>query len=119
MHIIVTATLSLHAGAVVGLTEEQAARRAPFIKALPKRRGWYEVLAEIQFKRGEGIQYDGDVPKGLGEVVEAPKRKKGAAVDEDAEAKAKAAADADAKAKADADAAASGGDGGDDKPPAP
>lgn len=103
MHIIVTATLSLHAGAVVGLTEEQAARRAPFIKALPKRKGWYEVLSEIQFKRGEGIQYDGDVPKGLAEVVEAPKRKKGAA-DEDADAKAKA--DADAKAKADADAAA-------------
>ncbi len=75
MHIIVTArALELKPGALVGINEKQAARRKPFLQPVPKRAGWYQVTGAVQFKRGEALQIEGDVPKALAEVIEAPKR---------------------------------------------
>jgi hypothetical protein len=75
MHIIVTArALELKKGALVGISEKQAARRMPFLKPVPKRSGWYELTGTVQFKRGETLQVEGDVPKALADTVEAPKR---------------------------------------------
>lgn len=75
MHIIVTArALELKAGALVGISDKQAGRRKPFLEAVSKRPGWYRLTGTVQFKRGETLQIEGEVPKALAEVVEAPKR---------------------------------------------
>jgi len=76
MHMLVTSVLTLHAGARVGLRADQAATRQPFISPVPKKKGWYDVLAPIQFKVGEAIQYEGDLPKSMAEIVEAPGAKR-------------------------------------------
>lgn len=72
MYMLVTSVLTLHAGAIIGLRPDQAATRQPFLKAVPKKKDWYEVLATIQFKVGEAIQYDGELPKSMVDIVEAP-----------------------------------------------
>lgn len=72
MHMLVISVLTLQAGAQVGLRPDQAATRAPFLKPVPKKKGWFEVLAPIQFKVGEAIQYDGDLPKSMVELVDVP-----------------------------------------------
>lgn len=50
-------------GVRLSLKEGQAARRPPALKKLSN--GLYEVTAEVQFKAGETIGIEGDVPKAL------------------------------------------------------
>lgn len=74
MHYVVTATLRLPAGSVVGLSEAQASPRQHALAPVAKRKGWYEALTDLSFKVGEAIQYQGELPKALANAVEAPKR---------------------------------------------
>jgi hypothetical protein len=74
MHYVVTATLRLPAGSVVGLSEAQAARRKHMLVPVEKRKGWYAASLDLCFKVGEAIQYEGELPKSLANAVEAPKR---------------------------------------------
>ena len=68
MRFRVLAPLSLWSmGAVVGLTEEQAAPRAHGLRSVGA--GRYEVTRTVQFKAGEVIEYDGILPKNLAEPV--------------------------------------------------
>lgn len=66
------APLTVSAGAVLGLSAEQAARRALAIKRLPD--GSYIVERPTMFKAGEVFGYDGDLPKALASLVEAKGR---------------------------------------------
>jgi hypothetical protein len=50
-------------GVRLSLQEGQAARRPQALKKLGN--GLYEVTAEVQFKAGETIGIEGDVPKAL------------------------------------------------------
>lgn len=74
MHYVVTATLRLPAGSVVGLSDAQASVRRHVLQPDAKRKGWYEATADLSFKVGEAIQYQGELPKALADNVEAPKR---------------------------------------------
>lgn len=74
MHYVVTATLRLPAGSVVGLSEAQAAVRRHALASVAERNGWYETLADLSFKVGEAIQYEGEMPKALAASVDAPSR---------------------------------------------
>lgn len=97
MKYITIAVLSLQAGMLLGLTEAQAASRKTVLAPAPSRKGWYTTTGPVQFKVGEEILCDSDIPKHLADAVESPEAK---------QAKARAKAKADAKAKAEADAAA-------------
>jgi|GEM_PF-4473485 len=74
MHYVVTATLRLPAGSVVGLSDAQASRRKHMLVPVAKRKGWYAASLDLCFKVGEAIQYEGELPKALASAVEAPKR---------------------------------------------
>jgi hypothetical protein len=84
---------------LLGLTESQAASRKTVLAPVPARKGWYTTTGPVQFKVGEEILHDGDLPKHLAHAVETPDAQQ-------AKAKAKAKAKADAKAKAEAEALA-------------
>lgn len=53
--------MSLPKGALLGLTEAQAAARQFALR--PSAGGLWEVLREVQFKAGETVDVAGDVPK--------------------------------------------------------
>jgi hypothetical protein len=101
------AVVAFAAGAELGLTKDQASARRHAITEHPKRKGWYVASGPLQFKAGEEFQYDGDLPKGMAESVEAQQKARQAKADaEAAEAKAKAEAiDAATKAVTEAEAA--------------
>lgn len=69
-----TAAVGINPGAVVKLTDEQAAARAHAITAQGKS-GTYLVRSRIEFKGGEIFQVDGDMPKNLADFVETGKKK--------------------------------------------
>lgn len=99
MKYITLAVLSLQAGALLGLTESQAAARQTVLAPVPGRKGWYTTTGPVQFKVGEELLHDGELPKHLADAVESPDAQQ-------AKARAKARAKADAKAKAEAEALA-------------
>lgn len=83
------AVLSLPAGYVIGLTDAQAQARAAMLVLHPSRKGWYVTRSPVQFKVGEVLLCDDDLPKNLAQlVVDADGRKPKAA----SKAKPKAAA---------------------------
>jgi len=102
MKYITIAVLSLGAGVILGLTDAQASARKTVLTPVPGRKGWYETTEATQFKCGEQIQCDTELPKTMTDLVDAVDSQQLAK----AKAKAKAAAEAEAKAKAEADAAA-------------
>lgn len=103
MKYIALAVVAFAAGAELGLTKDQAgARRHALIKH-PKTKDWYIATGPVQLKAGEEFQFDGDLPKGMAESVEALKKAKAAKAEADAAAKAEAIAAAE-KAVADAEA---------------
>lgn len=67
---LVAAPLSLHAGALLELTPEQAAPRVRELRAVGE--GVYEVQTSVQFKAGETLGVDGIVPKALATVLVSP-----------------------------------------------
>jgi hypothetical protein len=76
MHYVVTATLRLPAGSVVGLSDAQYSVRQHALLPIAKRKGWYQATTDLSFKVGEAIQYQGELPKALADSVDAPKRDK-------------------------------------------
>ncbi len=73
------AVLTLPAGAVLGLTEAQASTRAHVLQCVPARKGWYTTTAAVQFKIGEEIQIDGNLPPVLAHAVQATAKPRRAA----------------------------------------
>lgn len=65
----VIAAITLHAGAQLILSEAQAQRRKHLLEALGD--GLYQVRQSVQFKAGETIETDQDLPKHLASLVEA------------------------------------------------
>lgn len=98
------AVVAFAAGAELGLSKDQASARRHAITDHPKRKGWYVAHGPVQFKAGEEFQYDGDLPKGLADSLEAQQKARAAKAEADAAAKAEAIATAE-KALADAEAA--------------
>jgi hypothetical protein len=70
----VIAALTLSAGTIVGLTAAQAKVRAHALKPVQVDKksgmGEYQVLEPVQFKRGEQIFTDADLPKQLATYLE-------------------------------------------------
>lgn len=92
---------------VVSLTDEQAADRMHNLKKAGK--GRYEILRPVEFKVGETLGYEGEVPKFLRDDLEpfaSNRAKEEAAGKAKAEADAKKKADDYAKAAAEAEAKA-------------
>lgn len=50
------------------LNEEQSRTRLPKLRALSKTR--FEIVQAVEFKRGETIGYEGDLPKSLADRME-------------------------------------------------
>lgn len=96
MKYITLSVLSLQAGAVLGLTAAQAALRQHVLTPAPGRIGWYTTTGPVQFKRGEAVLFEGDLPKHLAEAVDSPETR---------QTKAKAKAKAQQVANAEAEAA--------------
>lgn len=107
MKYITLAVLSLQAGTCLGLTEAQAASRKTVLAPVPARKGWYTTTGPVQFKVGEEIMHDGDLPKHLAHAVETPDAQ---------QAKAKTKAKEAAKATVDAAAPAAAAGQAEDKP---
>lgn len=90
---IVTAPSARLTIGVLVLTDKQAAVRSHNLKQVGKNR--YEIVNPVEFKAGEEIGYEGDLPKSLAENLTAKA---------EAEAAAKKAATAEEKARAKAEA---------------
>jgi len=71
---LIVAPATFGAGTRLGLSQEQAEARAQALKEVAK--GVYVAQQPVQFKAGETVAIDGDLPKSLGEAVAAPKAKK-------------------------------------------
>lgn len=84
MKVITTGTATFSPPCVLGLNKAQHAARA---YALEKVKGGYEVIKPVQFKAGETITLEGDIPKGMESVLEPADKS-------EAESKAKAEAEA-------------------------
>lgn len=78
MKYTVIAPITLGPGSVLGLSDAQAAARSGCLNALGK--GKYEVKTAVQFKSGEVIHTDAELPKALAEAVEIKKRERAEAV---------------------------------------
>jgi membrane protein involved in colicin uptake len=121
---IVTEKVAVIVQGVLHLTDEQVKHRERNLKKLGK--GRYELTGAVQFKRGEEIGYEGDLPKSIAEnlttkdAVEAATKKanaeaekaaakaskeaeKAAAKEAEEAAKARTKLEADAKVEWDAD----------------
>ena len=59
----VLSPVTFHAGATLGLTEAQAHARRYGLKPIAK--GLHQVIDSVQFKAGEEIAVQGDLPKVL------------------------------------------------------
>lgn len=93
---IVTAISARLTSGVLVLTDKQAGVRSHNLRHLGKNR--YEIVNPVEFKAGEEIGYEGDLPKALAENLTAKS-------DAEAAAKKAAAAEEKARAKAEAEAA--------------
>lgn len=103
MKYITTAVLSLGAGALLGLTEAQAAPRRHALAAVPDRKGWYTATGPVQFKIGEEVSYEGDLPKALANQLDWEDKQAGkAAGSGETKAKRRARENAELNARTDA-----------------
>lgn len=71
---LIVAPATFGAGTRVGLSKEQAAARVQALRQLGG--GLYVALQPVQFKAGETVGVDGDLPKAMADLVGAPKGKK-------------------------------------------
>lgn len=98
MNYTVTASSARLSTGVLVLTQKQASRRGHNLKALGKNR--YEIVNPVEFKAGEVIGYEGEIPKALADVlINEAEEKKENTKKAKAEAAAKAKAEAEAKAE--------------------
>lgn len=72
---IVTKTLTLHHG-IIALSKEQAAKRIHNLNHIKDDQ--YEIVVPVQFKIGETIGHDGEIPKVLADSLETEKDAKAA-----------------------------------------
>ena len=63
-----TSAVIFGAGAVLGLSEDQAAARG--VALAPLGKGLYSVRHPVQFKAGEELAVDGELPKALADNLE-------------------------------------------------
>jgi len=68
MKYTVVSTLTLGPGTKLGLSKEQAASRAHLLT--PAGKGHYITNAHVQFKAGEEINCDDELPKHAAQLVE-------------------------------------------------
>jgi len=54
---------------VLELSKEQAAARLHNLKPVKGKRPLYEVVGPVEFKVGEKIGYEGDLPKSMAEIL--------------------------------------------------
>lgn len=97
---LVTAPVTLGAGAVLGLSAEQAAARGHALEAVGDNA--YRACALVHFKRGETIGYEGPLPKGLADDLEAIEKARKKSVRAEAAGGQADAADGSADSQADA-----------------
>jgi len=71
MKYIALTVVAFAAGAELGLTKDQASARRHALTDHPKRKGWHIATGPVQLKAGEEFQYEGDLPKGMAESLEA------------------------------------------------
>ena len=92
--VVIALSANLHTG-TVELTERQAKDRSHLVEPVAKKKGLYNIVETITFKKGEGFSYDGEINKALleevGEVVDVKAKK---AAKDKADKKAKEAANA-------------------------
>lgn len=69
MRYLIVSPLIVPAGSKLELSSDQAALRQHAVR--PCGDGTFEALQALQFKVGEEIGYDGEVPKALAHLVEA------------------------------------------------
>jgi hypothetical protein len=94
---LVAASVTLHTG-TLELSDAQYARRKHALKKVGK--GKYEILAPVQFKVGEEISYEGEIPKALATVlIDEAEAKKDTTKKAKAEAAAKAKSEAEQEEK--------------------
>ena len=81
-YIVINGQASLHSGKVK-LSSSQAKDRAHNLKTIDAKKGLFEIINTINFKKGEEFSYDGPVNKAqleeLGEVVDVKAKKAAAA----------------------------------------
>ncbi|MEO8153566.1 MAG: hypothetical protein ABI605_10890 [Rhizobacter sp.] len=63
--------ISFHPGSLLRLTKAQQARTAGLVRPAEKKEGWFEVVSDIQIKRGEAFECDAEFPKGFVDAIEA------------------------------------------------
>ena len=77
-YIVINGQASLHSGKVK-LNSSQAKDRAHNLKVIDAKKGLFEIINTINFKKGEEFSYDGPVNKAqleeLGEVVDVKAKK--------------------------------------------
>lgn len=66
-YVVTGRSVSIHEGAVVALTKEQAHERRYFVELLEG--DCYLAIRRFEFKRGERFGADGEFPKALAEAV--------------------------------------------------
>lgn len=71
---VIARQLTLNSGQV-RLSEQQAAVRQHCLKKVGN--GVYEITGECNFKAGERLEYDGDLPKGLATSMVSPEAAEG------------------------------------------
>jgi len=64
----ITSTTTINQGARISLSKEQAEPRKTMLREVGK--GVYEVVSRVQFKVGEKIGYDGDLPRNLATLMQ-------------------------------------------------
>lgn len=107
---IVTDRVAVISNGVLHLTDEQVKHRERHLKKLGK--GRYEVTGAVQFKCGEEIGYEGDLPKSMADnlteknAAEAAAKKAAAEAEKTAAKAAKEAKEAEKAAAKDAEEAA-------------
>jgi hypothetical protein len=95
---VTSAPARIHTGVLV-LNKEQARRRRHNLKSLGKDR--YEIVNPVEFKAGEVIGYEGDLPKAMADVmVDESEAKKIASKKAKAQSEEKARKEAEEKAAA-------------------
>jgi hypothetical protein len=71
MKYVAVTAITVLAGQLVRLTAAQLGRCTGLVKLAAGAEGWHEALVPLQFKRGEAFEIDGELPKGMADLVEA------------------------------------------------
>lgn len=64
------ANVAFGVGALLGLSDAQAAPRAAYLKPVPGRKGWFTTTAPVHLKRGETFLSEDVLPKSMVDLVD-------------------------------------------------